>query len=68
MVLVMQLLLIGLCFTGPVFNTQVGILFWLSTAMLVGAARTVAIEAWNSEVQEETENDLRPEPEAAEPA
>jgi hypothetical protein len=53
MVLAMQLLLIGLCFTGPIFNTQIGILFWLSTAILAGSQRTVLIEAWNSEVSEE---------------
>jgi hypothetical protein len=53
MVLALQLLLIGLCFTGPVFNTQIGILFWLSTAILAGGQRTLAIEAWNSEVSEE---------------
>jgi hypothetical protein len=53
MVLAMQLLLIGLCLTGPVFNTQIGILFWLSTAILAGSERTLAIEAWDSEVSEE---------------
>jgi hypothetical protein len=52
MVLVIQLLLIGLCFTGPVFNTGLGTTFWLSTAMLVGAERTVAIQAWNAEADE----------------
>jgi hypothetical protein len=44
-VLTMQLLLVGLCFTGPVFNTQMGMMFWLSTAMLYGAMRTQALEA-----------------------
>jgi hypothetical protein len=39
-VLVLQLLIVGLCFTGPVFNTQIGILFWLATAILFGAQRT----------------------------
>jgi hypothetical protein len=33
-----QLTIIGLCFTGPVFNTQLGILFWTVTAALLGAA------------------------------
>jgi hypothetical protein len=48
-VLAIQLLLVGLCFTGPVFNTQVGMMFWLTTAMLYGAERTGAIEAWQAE-------------------
>jgi hypothetical protein len=39
--LCVQLTIIGLCFTGPVFNTQLGILFWTVTAALLGAA-----EAW----------------------
>ena len=43
-VLVIQLLLVGLSFTGPVFNTQVGIMFWLTTAMLYGAMRTLVLE------------------------
>jgi hypothetical protein len=43
-VLTIQLLLVGLCFTGPVFNTQLGMMFWLSTAMLYGAMRTQALE------------------------
>src|SRR5262249_11973480 len=47
--LVVQLLIIGLCFTGPVFNTQLGIMFWLTTAMLAGGERTLAIEAWTAE-------------------
>jgi hypothetical protein len=44
-VLTMQLLLVGLCFTGPLFNTQMGMMFWLCTAMLYGAMRTQALEA-----------------------
>ena len=40
MVLSLQLLIVGLCFTGPVFNTQIGILFWLTAAILFGAQRT----------------------------
>jgi hypothetical protein len=55
MILVMQLFTMGLCFTGPVFNTQVGIMFWLTTAMLVGAARTVAIQAWNADAEADAE-------------
>jgi hypothetical protein len=57
MVLVIQLLSVGLCFVGPVFNTQVGVMFWLTTAMLVGAERTVAIQAWNAETEEEGASD-----------
>jgi len=57
MVLVMQLLIVGLCFTGPVFNTQLGIMFWLCTALLIGGERTLAFEAWHAEmVESEAEN------------
>ena len=49
MVLSIQLLIAGLCFTGPVFNTQLGITFWLSTAVLYGCERTQALQAWNAE-------------------
>ena len=38
MVLSVQVLIIGLCFTGPVFNTQMGIVFWLLSASVFGAA------------------------------
>ena len=40
MVLTVQVLIIGLCFTGPVFNTQTGIVFWLLSASVFGAYRT----------------------------
>jgi hypothetical protein len=40
MVLAIQVLVIGLCFTGPVFNTQMGIVFWLLSASVYGAYRT----------------------------
>jgi hypothetical protein len=36
-VLCMQLILISLCMTGPVFNTQMGIMFWAVTGALYGA-------------------------------
>jgi hypothetical protein len=36
-VLSIQVTIICLCFTGPVFNTQLGILFWTVTAALFGA-------------------------------
>ena len=35
--LCLQLTIICLCFTGPVFNTQLGILFWAVTGALFGA-------------------------------
>ena len=38
-VISIQLTIIGLCFTGPVFNTQLGIEFWIVTAALFGAAQ-----------------------------
>jgi len=49
MILVLQVLIAGLCLTGPAFNTQLGIMFWLSTAMLVGCQRTMAIQEWHAE-------------------
>jgi hypothetical protein len=36
-VLCMQLILISLCMTGPVFNTQLGIMFWAVTGALFGS-------------------------------
>jgi hypothetical protein len=43
MVLTVQVLIIGLCFTGPVFNTQTGIVFWLLSASVFGAHRTAVL-------------------------
>ena len=43
MVLSIQVLVIGLCFTGPVFNTQMGIVFWLLSASVYGAERTAIL-------------------------
>lgn len=37
-VLGLQLTVVCLCLTGPVFNTQLGILFWAMTGALFGAA------------------------------
>ncbi|MBI4519861.1 MAG: hypothetical protein HY701_03425 [Gemmatimonadetes bacterium] len=34
--LAIQVMTFGLCFTGPVFNTQLGLQFWLLTAALAG--------------------------------
>jgi hypothetical protein len=56
MVLAIQLLVAGLCFTGPVFNTQLGIMFWLATAILYGAERTEAIQAFEEESAETFED------------
>jgi multidrug efflux pump subunit AcrB len=50
---VVQLLVLGLCFTGPVFNTQIGIMFWLATAMLYGCHRTIEIQNWQAAVEAE---------------
>jgi hypothetical protein len=36
-ILCLQLTIICLCMTGPVFNTQLGILFWAATGALFGA-------------------------------
>ena len=38
-VLVFQLAIIGLCLAGPVFNTQLGVVFWTVTGALYGARR-----------------------------
>jgi len=35
-VLCFQLMLLAICFTGPAFNTQLGIQFWALTAALWG--------------------------------
>jgi len=35
--LVVQLTIVGFCLAGPVFNTQLGILFWTMTGALFGA-------------------------------
>jgi hypothetical protein len=43
MVLTVQVLIIGLCFTGPVFNTQMGTVFWLLSASVFGAERTALL-------------------------
>ena len=48
MVLTVQVLIIGLCFTGPVFNTQTGIVFWLLSASAFGAHRTACLSAQQS--------------------
>jgi hypothetical protein len=44
MALSVQVLIAGLCFTGPAFNTQLGILFWLMTAVVFAAQRTAVIQ------------------------
>jgi hypothetical protein len=50
-VLSIQVTIIGLCFTGPVFNTQLGIEFWTITAALFGAA-----QAWQEGGGEDRED------------
>ncbi len=44
MALSVQVLIAGLCFTGPAFNTQLGILFWLMTAIVYAAQRTAYVQ------------------------
>jgi hypothetical protein len=53
MVFAFQLFVAGLCFTGPVFNTQFGIVFWLATAVLHGAMRTMQDDVTNAELEDE---------------
>ena len=55
MVLSVQVLVVGLCFTGPVFNTQMGIMFWLLSASVYGAERTA------HEAEHEAEHDAEHE-------
>jgi hypothetical protein len=38
-VLVFQISVIGLCLAGPVFNTQLGVVFWMVTGALYSATR-----------------------------
>jgi hypothetical protein len=48
-----QLFIAGLCLTGPVFNTQFGIVFWLLTAVLYGCQRTMAAqEAYDADEED----------------
>jgi hypothetical protein len=45
MVFSIQLFVTTLCFAGPAFNTQLGIVFWLVTAILYGAHQTMVVDA-----------------------
>lgn len=57
-VLALQLTIFGLCFAGPVFNTQLGIEFWTVTAALFGAVEGWQVqEAAGSSVDEEGEEE-----------
>jgi hypothetical protein len=47
-----QLAIVGLCLTGPVFNTQLGVIFWTVTGALSGAMR-----AWHHSPRGLTEAD-----------
>jgi hypothetical protein len=40
-----QVLVVGFGWAGPVFNTQLGLLFWFFTSALYGAARGVELPA-----------------------
>lgn len=57
MVLSVQVLVIGLCFTGPVFNTQTGIVFWLLTASVYGAERTALFAEHQEALLADAEHD-----------
>jgi hypothetical protein len=56
MVLSVQVLVVGLCFTGPVFNSQTGIIFWLLSASVYGAERT-AIARYQQELEDDAAED-----------
>jgi hypothetical protein len=43
-VLVLQLTIVALCLTGPIFNTQLGSVFWMVTGALYGATRAARLE------------------------
>jgi hypothetical protein len=60
MVLSVQVLVVGLCFTGPVFNTQIGIVFWLLSASVYGAHRTALIIEHQLALEAEAEEDEEP--------
>jgi hypothetical protein len=64
MVFSIQLLIAGLCFTGPVFNTQIGLLFWLPAAILYGAERTGFMEMALAEEEEAEALEAETEPSA----
>ena len=57
MVLTVQILIIGLCFTGPVFNTQTGILFWLLSASAFAAERTAFFSEQDAYDAEQSHSD-----------
>ena len=61
MVLSVQVLVIGLCFTGPVFNTQMGIVFWLLSASVYGAERTALFEEHQALLAEDEAFDAQAE-------
>jgi hypothetical protein len=67
MALSVQVLIVGLCFTGPAFNTQLAILFWLMTAVLFAAQRTAIIQyeiEAEAEAQAETQQFADADPHA----
>lgn len=49
LVLCMQITIFGLCFTGPMFNTQLGVLFWAVTGGLFGAVMGAADQSRTGE-------------------
>ena len=64
MVLTTQVLVVGLCFTGLVFNTQMGIVFWLLSASVYGAERTALLiddQAVDTDTLDDRANDSQPE-------
>lgn len=64
MVLTLQVLVIGLCFTGLVFNTQMGIVFWLLSASVYGAdqtARAAEEQALDADFSDDGTDDLHAE-------
>jgi len=48
-VLAFQLTIVALCLAGPVFNTQLGIVFWMVTGALVGTRRALRADVADSD-------------------
>ena len=49
----LQVLIVGFGWAGPVFNTQLGLLFWFLTSVLYGAARGLGYDAMSPAAYEQ---------------
>jgi hypothetical protein len=64
MALSVQVLIAGLCFTGPAFNTQLGILFWLMTAICMRRSGRSTSEALAADAKPKLKRQPSPRPTA----